>query len=220
MTKSGSTVKKSSKTRAKLEEARFFLNKLKEKENWDGNVINYYLSAFISSSRSVLWIMRSEYKNVSGWEDWYDSLKPTEAQKAFIKNVTEIRNRSEKEEPLQVRGRVVFKVSKDNLTEDFKAFLKSNVNKPFLITLADINKVKDSKTVVDLTNKRASSLMKLDKVFFTVKEFPDKNIITVCNRYFNLLNSMVRKCESLFGIPGHGAVYHRKSSRPQKERRA
>lgn len=218
MTKSSSAVKKCSKTRAKLEEARFFLNKLKDKENWNGSVINYYLSAFISSSRSVLWIMRSEYKNVSGWEDWYDLLKPTVAQKAFIKNVTDIRNRSEKEEPLQVGGRVVFTVPKDNLTEDLKAFLKANVNKPFLITVADANKVSDQKTIVDLTNNRARSIAKLDKVFFTVRELPDRNIITVCNRYFNLLNGMVRKCESLFAIPGQGAVLYKKIHKARMRR--
>jgi hypothetical protein len=206
LARSKSTAKKCSKTRSKLEEARFFLSKLKDKENWDGNVISYYLSAFISSSRSALWIMRCEYKSVSGWQAWYDLLKPTTAQAGFIKKITDIRNRSEKEGPLQVGGKVVLRISKEHMTEELKTFLKSNVNKPFVVALADPAQVEVTKANVDLINNRASSLVKLDKVFFTLNEFPNKDVITVCNRYFNLLNGIVRKCESLFGIPGEGAV--------------
>ena len=75
-----------SRTRAKLNEARFFLGELERtyyeyverlellsKNNPEPPVCQYYLSAFISSARSVMWVMRSEYQNLGGWEEWYQS---------------------------------------------------------------------------------------------------------------------------------------------------
>jgi hypothetical protein len=39
------------------------------------------------------------------------------------------------------------------------------------------------------------------KVFMSLEDFPGKDIIPVCNKYFNLLSKMVKECETLFGIP-------------------
>jgi len=67
------------RTRQKLEEAAFFLAKVKEHyfdvldEEEQARPFLYYLSAFVSAARSVTWVMRSEYSALEGWATWYQS---------------------------------------------------------------------------------------------------------------------------------------------------
>jgi hypothetical protein len=56
-------------TKLKVNEAKFFLEKMKESFQKQPD-FDYYLSAFISSSRSVLWVMRCEFSKIHGWEEW------------------------------------------------------------------------------------------------------------------------------------------------------
>jgi hypothetical protein len=72
-------------TRIKYHEAEFFLAKLDSsyyedvrrmfKKSRKPPVFHYYLSAFLSAARSITWIMRSEYRLISGWEEWYRTQK-------------------------------------------------------------------------------------------------------------------------------------------------
>jgi hypothetical protein len=107
------------KTRAKLEEARFFLTKIKENQQTFPD-IQYYCSAFISSARSILWIMRSEYHGENGWDSWFESLKPKagSSEKKFITVLNDIRVRLEKLEPLRVGISLELRFPKESFSED------------------------------------------------------------------------------------------------------
>ncbi len=194
------SVKQLSKTRNKLKEARFFLEKLREK-NVKVPDINFYLSAFISAARSVLWIMRAEYKDVAGWKEWYDSIKPSSSEKKFLKGMTEIRNRSIKEEPLQLYGSVSVIIPKESQTEELKQWIiKQHKNRQVLSIKFEPSK--HSKKVETFVGAdRVITTGRVKKVFFNLEEFPSKDIVSVCTKYFKLLNKMVRECESRFGMP-------------------
>ena len=57
--------KRGHRTKHKLEEAKFFLEQLRA--NYGKlKKFDYFLSAFISSARSVTWVMRNEYSSVPG----------------------------------------------------------------------------------------------------------------------------------------------------------
>jgi hypothetical protein len=96
------------RTRQKLEEAAFFLAKVRDHyfdvldEDEQARPFLCYLSAFVSAARSVAWIMRSEYKALEGWEAWYQSKQPELEDRALLRRFTAIRNRSEKAEPLRI----------------------------------------------------------------------------------------------------------------------
>ena len=97
-------------TRHKLDEADFFLKKLDEHYYDHANdlsrgevsppTFSYYLSAFVSSTRSVTWVMRHEYNDIPGWREWYDANVPDEEQRVLLKIFNHLRVRSEKTEPL------------------------------------------------------------------------------------------------------------------------
>jgi hypothetical protein len=97
------------RTRQKLDEAAFFLNKVEEhatkieKFLSDQNarkVFCYYLSAFVSAARSTTWIMRSECCRLEGWQAWWKE-QELHAPKELLKIFNDLRLRSEKTDPLQ-----------------------------------------------------------------------------------------------------------------------
>ena len=54
----------------KLNEARYFLNRMKETIA-DNPVFKYYLSAFLSAARSVTFALQAELADRPGFRDWY-----------------------------------------------------------------------------------------------------------------------------------------------------
>jgi hypothetical protein len=121
-------------TQHKLNEASFFLGKL-EQDYLKHPDFDYYLSAFISSARSVLWIMRSEYHTIEGWEDWYISKKPDQDEELFLKRVNEIRVRSEKITALKTGSGMSVLIPKESLSQELKDAMKGTANKHVKVTL-------------------------------------------------------------------------------------
>jgi hypothetical protein len=186
-----------SKTRNKLEEAHFFLQKIKD-GNTKGPDLNYYLSAFINAARSVLWIMRAEYQEVVGWKDWYDSKEPSSPEKKILKLMTVIRNRSVKEKPLRLYASLTMIIPKESLTEELKDWIrKQNRNRqPLMVKL-----VPNQTTETFAGSDHVTANVKVNKVFMCLDDFPSKDIISVCVKYYKLLEKMIKECESRFEAP-------------------
>jgi hypothetical protein len=60
----------------KLEEAEFFLEKLKETSG-KGREFRYYLSACVSASRSITWVLQKDLRSEYGskFDDWWNEKK-------------------------------------------------------------------------------------------------------------------------------------------------
>jgi hypothetical protein len=198
------------RTQAKLDEARFFLGELERtyyeyaedleklsRNNPNPPVCQYYLSAFISAARSVTWIMRSEYQEIEGWEEWYKSEKPNSEEESLLKKMNDIRVRSEKRAPLRLASNIYWdgdsiKDSKDNSGEPLPTWRKK-YNLSFERILKEgeeINKPKIIEVEAELT-----------AFFWSLEEFPDKDILEVCKSYFSMLERLVLKCRGRFAIP-------------------
>ncbi|RHR21780.1 hypothetical protein DWX43_23515 [Clostridium sp. AF19-22AC] len=116
-------------TESRLGEARFFFNKMKESENVFPE-FNYYLNAFISSSRSVLWIMNAEYNKIEGWHKWYADKEPDELTKIMLKGIVDARNRSLKKEPLYANKYIT--LGDDQCYTDLMEILESLVGRELI----------------------------------------------------------------------------------------
>ena len=57
-------------TRHKLQEAEYFLSKMKQTLE-DDNVFYYYHTAFVSAARSITLYMQKQYKHRNGFDEWY-----------------------------------------------------------------------------------------------------------------------------------------------------
>lgn len=181
-------------TRRRLNEAEFFLEKMVESHLGEAPVeFDYYLSAFLSSARAVLWVMRAEFGRVSGWEPWFKSLEPQDP--SLLDGITEMRNRSEKRGPV---------VSTETLVLTFEG-LKSPPNEiwqrenKFFITIETTSP--DGVTTTSVEEVRPVTPFKCEDIFRSVDEFPLQDILKVGRDYWSWLKSIVEECEGRF-TPG------------------
>lgn len=179
-------------TRHKLDEAAFFLKKLHDHyfDHADGfargevstPTFSYYLSAFVSSARSVAWVMRHEYVDVPGWQEWYDAKVPDEDQEALLRIFNQLRVRSEKTEPL-IPGHAL------KFADDPGVPPRDSRMPKLEVTISAVGE----------PNVRIAG-GELAALLWTLDEFDGEDILRPCQRYFELLSLMVDECESKFGI--------------------
>lgn len=183
-------------TKDKLSEALFFLQQIET--NFLNPAFDYYLSAFISSARSVLWVMRSEYHDVDGWETWYESRNPTSEEELLLKKINDIRVYSEKKRPLKTSFLVGFSIPKERVTQEFRhALEKLPLGKKMKVTVSSVD---DEPEPTSTPEKKGSVRFagKLDKVSRTLHEPSEKDILDACRKYYALLEQIVFDCETRF----------------------
>ena len=181
-------------TVSKLEEARFFLDKLELHRNAVPE-FDYYLSAFISSARSLLWVMRAEYHNVDGWEDWYHSQVPTADETELLKKINDIRVRSEKIRPLRTVGFWQLEVPRETLEKFAEAFEGSKEIHLIMEEVGENEKEMEPR----ISRGEAQFRAKTTQWFRELPELPQVEILDVCKRYYCLLEGLVLECDRLFG---------------------
>ena len=71
-------------TRDKLNEAKYFLEKMREAAS-DPDKVRYELTAFLSASRSITQIMQKEFSGKPGFIDWYTQKQKEMAQNGTLK---------------------------------------------------------------------------------------------------------------------------------------
>lgn len=197
------------RTESKLEEARFFLSELERTyyeylEEFKGPLskantppkCQYYLSAFISSARSITWVMRSEYLHVNGWQEWYDSKKPNIDEEVLLKKMNAIRVRSEKSNPLNLGYSIAFienstEISQPSLDESLSEWRGKRYHIKF-------ERILDKDESISTKDRFFQIEAEISSFFWTIPEFPDKDILTICKQYFSFLETIVAECKSHF----------------------
>lgn len=185
------------RTNHKLGEAKFFFDQLKP--NYGKlKKFDYYLSAFISSARSVLWVMRSEYSKVPRWEEWYNARKPNAEEAALLKGTNKIRIRTEKIGSLQTAS--TFTVTGITIpiedVEKVKAFMSRASKQKVAVKLSGKNK--DALLEMELNGERISYPATEVLVERKLDEFPDSDILEVCQNYYNAIKSVAEECRRTF----------------------
>jgi hypothetical protein len=167
-----------------------------EKNYTEHPAFDYLLSAFISSARSVLWIMRSEYSQVEGWEAWYDSKKPNADEETFLKIINEVRVHSEKKELLKTTFQVIFGIAKEQVTEELESALNECAGKTLDISVTIASEAPEPIPSID--GDAIRFLAKLDQVQRALKDFSDTDAVAICKEYYSILEGIVVECENYF----------------------
>lgn len=179
-------------TEFKLNESKFFLEKMKESKD-EKIEFEYYLNAYINSSRSVLWIMKSEYSKINGWKKWYED-KDDEEQKNILDGIVKMRNRSIKQSPLKVT--TYYTIGDDKKFYDIKeAFRKFDGRKVDISIKPLEEKVEEFKMYEDNNKLEISGKFNIST---TVEEFKYKDIIDICEEYDTWLSNIVNECINIF----------------------
>lgn len=184
-------------TKRKLEEAEFFLghlapNYMKERK------FDFFLSAFVSSARAIGWVMKSEYGKVPGWKAWRDSRKPTPEEENLLKGTNALRIRLTKQEALKTTARIQLrsvKLSNANY-ERVNSILQSAPRASVPIQLGGSR----GKYHLEIEVAGEKVVLPATEVYFDrrLTEFPDVNILDLCQRYYESLAKLVRECEERF----------------------
>jgi hypothetical protein len=190
-------LRKMGKTTDKLDEAEYFLKQI-EANYIEHPAFDYYLGAFISSARSVLWIMRSEYNNVASWESWYKSLEPSTSDEGLLQKINSARIRTEKKAPIKTNFRVDFTIPKEQVTEKLRQELESLVNKTVEVSVKPLSE-KENLVGVSPTNGGVNFTGMIDNIYRFLGELGDDDVLVVCKEYFAVIKGVVIKCESRFG---------------------
>lgn len=189
--------KRGDRTRHKLSEAKFFLEQL-EANYGKLKKFDYFLSAFISSARSVTWVMRNEYSKVAGWEQWYASRQPSAEEAALLKGTNAVRVKTEKISPLK--------------TDSFFSVQGIKVEGEELKRLqAALEKGKGQQIPIRLSGSAANFCLELkiagERFSFPatevladrrLQEIPEDNILTVSQRYYKAIASIIAECGKKF----------------------
>ena len=184
------------KTRGKLNEAKFFLQLL-EKNYLRQLDSRYYLSAFVSSARSVLWIMRSEYSQVEGWESWYSTKEPSPKEAALLKRMNSFRVKSEKVEPLEPKAHVTYRVPKESITEELLQELLQTLIDSIGEGLQVNSSFSNDGSKVEIKIGELHYIAEFDKFYNVIEDFDD-DVLDLCKEYYSLVDAMVSECEGRF----------------------
>ncbi|MCL5430388.1 MAG: hypothetical protein M1504_02840 [Candidatus Marsarchaeota archaeon] len=85
-----------SDTYKKLFEAKFFLNRMIDEYESDFEETNkdheytafpYYISAFLSAFRSITYLMQTEFNDIEGFKEWYETQQKILAEDATLKQL-------------------------------------------------------------------------------------------------------------------------------------
>jgi hypothetical protein len=183
-----------SRTRQKLDEAAYFLEKVRE-HYFDvladeGRPLVYYVSAFVSAARSVAWVMRSEYGRSNGWEAWYRAREPALEDRPLLRQFAEIRNRSQKAQPLRIAIRLhASPVGEAPPTAEERPAQRSPKLQQYRITI----------TAQDPPSREARSMeARLDAIECSLPELGEDDLLYCCSRYLELLKELVEECQARF----------------------
>ena len=176
------------KTIRKLAEAEFFLTKMEE-NYLEHKEFEYYLSAFISSSRSVLWILKAEHKSNIKWLEWYDKKLPNAEEKVLLKNINELRVQSEKHTPIEPRLLMTITMETKDISDELMDLLDANDGSPAREPNVMLFKKDDPPENID--SKVVPTSCNVGKVFKAVHGFEEEDVIDVCKKYFQTVSEIV-----------------------------
>ena len=183
-------------TTDKLGEAEFFLKQI-EANYLEHPAFDYFLGAFISSARSVLWIMRSEFNDIPGWESWYKLLEPSTSDEVLLQKINAARIRTEKQAPLKTNFRVNLTIPKEQITEKLRQELESMIGTTVEVSVKPVSE-RENLTGLLPENKGVNFIGSIENIYRVLGELGDSDVLVVCKEYFATIKNVVFECESRF----------------------
>ena len=173
-------------TREKLLEAKYFLERMKEKQS-DQDAFKYNLSAFLAAARSVTLIMQKEFDKVSGFKDWYAEKKAKMQSDEAMRFLNHKRVMTIHKKPVQPHAHVNVGISEHIVLSDSVSVV---------ITHADGTiERSESEPPAPSVPTETEGTMEWRWYF---DELPEKDIVSVCEEHIAKLETLVTECESRF----------------------
>lgn len=174
-------------TQDKLLEARYFLERLIEFQK-DRVALKYNLSAFLAAFRSVTLFMQTEYSHVENFSQWYAAkqkeLESNDKMKLLNKKRVMTIHKVPVEPQAQIHVSIHEKLSAtDELTIE--------------LIHADRTIEKREPIITERAESRPETIIN-DKWLWFFDDYPNSDVISICNECIISLENIVSECESKF----------------------
>jgi hypothetical protein len=178
-------------TELKLNEAKYFFNLLSK--NIERNQeFDYLLNAFISSARSVTWIMKSEFVHLNGWKEWSASHDWAEEEQLLLSLMNTLRVESTKRASLRTAISFTVNIPADSLDSEKLKKIESMLGKH---TRVEISETKPEETEGSVVVGQAT-VHDVKRIVKNIKS--DEDIMELCRKYLSILDILVRDCIAIF----------------------
>lgn len=171
----------------KLDEAKYFLEQMKLSIK-DRRVFKYNLSAFLSSARSVTFILQKEYARNSKFKEWYGK-KQIEMRKDELLNFfVRKRNYVVKKGPLETRAEVSVKVYESIIVSDnVTVALKKHDGTEEIVYQTAESEVK---------SKQKPKETEIEYRWF-FEDYPGKDVVALCEEYLEKLTEIMEEAKKV-----------------------
>ena len=175
-------------TRKKLSEAKYFYDRMKDTIS-NPEHFGYNLSAFLSAARSVTFFMQKEYKDISGFTDWYTDKQSDMKDDREMNILNEKRTQTIHRKSIDPRAYVDLRIS-----EHIHASESISID----IIYPDGSTEKKVSKPEPRPKPAKTEVKKEWRWYF--EDMPDKDIINVCKEHMVKLENLVTECESIFKL--------------------
>jgi len=182
-------------TRDKLNEAKFCLKLMKDILNSPNattvqgrDEFRYSLNLFLSSARSVTWIMKKEFDKVSGFHTWYAGKEAQMRSDNTMRFLLEQRNISLKRQSVQPHG-----ITKVSFTEHI------TITDSVVLTIIHSDGTQEKfGSLPKPTPPPKPTEVSIEQSWYFI-ELPEgsNDVVAVCEQHITKLEALVNECESL-----------------------
>lgn len=163
-------------TRYKLNEAKFFLSKMKE----DNDNFEYYNSAFLAAARSVTFFMQKEYNKIPEYRNWYFEKQNIMKNNDIMKILNEKRVMTLHTKPIKpLKKKVIY------------------INETIQLSSAIIG-IEENKLRIKGTPKKPTLTKVSEGMLWYYDDYNSKDVIYVSEQQISFLENLTNECESKF----------------------
>lgn len=177
-------------TERKLDEARYFLDQLDINEPY----FDYILSAFLNAARSTTWIMRYEFQNVEGWEDWFNDSNVSENDRNLLRTINDLRIETAKKSG--VKTDYYFFSELLLVDEKYYSVVKELLSKDgeYTLTMTPLDEVNEE----GFKEENDTFRLIVNKDSTREKSSDRERLTALCTAYFAFLQTKVKDCVHRF----------------------
>lgn len=184
-----------SNTRKKLLCAIFMLERMKEIEN-DQWAASCFLDAFLNMARSVIMILQTEYQNSKGFKEWFQKKKEELMNDEINELIYKKRRMTTYLKPVEIHSDIILEPTAPIVIGTTMTTVVTYINGHTNINESELlpsNYVAESQASITPLGIKKQTQWYFD-------EYPEIDVIDVCQLYIDKLEVLVTECESQFTI--------------------
>ena len=188
------------KAQNKLKEAKFFLEKMRESHS-GSEEFDYYLNAFISSCRSIQWVLSSQFNKNNSLKEWLHNQQPF-GEELLLKLTNDLRIRSTKKESVTSARIAFLAINPTDLShlpkEEFNRLKEAFETEDFSGIEIQFHYEDEGYSLENPPDGRVFVPISQSKAIREVPEFPNEDILEVADKYCVAMESLVLKAIQKF----------------------